>query len=199
MSFEKTYKYHTKVVESGYAYSSKDRGGETFRGISRVFNPNWPGWPMVDQVKASLALTGNTKDRPSTWKKIDLATNRDSQLEKLVDEFYLEDCYKPYEKAEIPERLRDKLFDTAVNVGHKNAVKFLQNSLICLGERLTPDGVLGPKTLASIPKVNLVKLLSRYTTKQLGYYENWLRGNGKAFWNSRENFYARAKWLPPVE
>jgi lysozyme family protein len=103
-------------------------------------------------------------------------------------------------KEEISEVLRDKLFDTAVNTGHGNAVKILQRALNCLlppHDELTVDGALGSKTLAAIASVPLKNLLSRYVAYNLSYYEKWLKGNGRQFYPQREQFYARARWLPP--
>jgi lysozyme family protein len=41
----------TLKYEGGYANAAGDRGGETYRGISRVYNPNWHGWATVDARK----------------------------------------------------------------------------------------------------------------------------------------------------
>jgi lysozyme family protein len=37
--------------EGGYASVANDRGGETYRGISRLHNPTWSGWLTVDAIK----------------------------------------------------------------------------------------------------------------------------------------------------
>src|SRR4051812_34145455 len=37
--------------EGGYANDPRDPGGETYKGISRVFWPNWSGWPLIDAAK----------------------------------------------------------------------------------------------------------------------------------------------------
>lgn len=37
--------------EGGYANVTGDKGGETYRGISRRKWPNWSGWATVDKVK----------------------------------------------------------------------------------------------------------------------------------------------------
>jgi lysozyme family protein len=201
MGFETVYNGHTKRTEGGYANSVKDkRGGETFRGISRLNHPDWDGWEIVDQIKQQLGLTtSSTYGKSSTWKSIDSATNRDYRLDAMVVDFYRQEFYKPYLKQEIPELFRDKIFDTAVNVGHGNAVKILQRALNCLVAKeyqLKVDGALGPKTLSCVANVPLNKLVSRFVSYQLGHYEAWLKGSGKQYWDQREAFYARARWLP---
>ena len=43
-----------------------DRGGQTYAGISRNANPNWPGWALIDRG----------------------ADDEDPVLEELADELY---------------------------------------------------------------------------------------------------------------
>lgn len=38
--------------EGGYANVLGDKGGETYMGISRVYWPSWPGWPVIDDWRA---------------------------------------------------------------------------------------------------------------------------------------------------
>jgi hypothetical protein len=42
----------TMKNEGGYSNLSTDKGGETYRGISRVSNPGWKGWMIIDGIKA---------------------------------------------------------------------------------------------------------------------------------------------------
>lgn len=39
------------IKEGGYVNDKDDAGGETYRGISRKYNPTWQGWNMIDQYK----------------------------------------------------------------------------------------------------------------------------------------------------
>ncbi len=41
----------TLKYEGGYSNVAGDKGGETYRGISRKSNPNWSGWKFIDKVK----------------------------------------------------------------------------------------------------------------------------------------------------
>lgn len=41
----------SKRNEGGYVNDPADTGGETYRGISRVFEPKWEGWKLVDELK----------------------------------------------------------------------------------------------------------------------------------------------------
>ena len=48
---------HTLQAEGGYANVVDDKGGETYRGISRVYNPNWSGWATIDKKKDGFLWT----------------------------------------------------------------------------------------------------------------------------------------------
>lgn len=37
--------------EGGYSNVASDLGGETYRGISRKYNPKWEGWKKIDEAK----------------------------------------------------------------------------------------------------------------------------------------------------
>jgi hypothetical protein len=51
-NFETAY---NKVLgaEGGYSNVSSDLGGETYAGISRVYNPGWSGWAIIDGYKTN--------------------------------------------------------------------------------------------------------------------------------------------------
>lgn len=66
--------------EGGYNNHPEDKGGETYRGIARVYFPNWPGWAIIDKVKADRAKKG---DRIKSEEII----NND-ELNFLVRDFY---------------------------------------------------------------------------------------------------------------
>ena len=203
MSFETVYFQHTKQSEGGYANSSKDKsGGETYKGVSRRWHKDWEGWPIVDKIKGGFGLTAkSTYGRSSTWKLVDSVAAKDPALEAMVEKFYRKEFYATYDRPEIPERLRDKLFDAAVNTGHSNAITFLQKSLLCLKPgAIRSDGNLGSKTLAltaeCVERHGEGKILDRIVAYQLAHYQSWLKGKCKQYWPQREVFYARARWLP---
>ncbi len=52
---------NTKKNEGGYVNNSKDAGGETYAGISRVYNPTWSGWAFIDAKKKVAPIKWNTK------------------------------------------------------------------------------------------------------------------------------------------
>jgi len=198
MSFKTAYS-HTMAIEGGYNfYSADSKGGETYRGISRIQNPQWEGWPLIDKYKASLP--GPWRNNPLAWAPLDRMATKDKILTELEQNFYHDDFYLPYKH--LPERLADKMFDTAVNVGHSRAVRILQESLNCLlpeTAKLKLDGALGLKTKAALERVGIDPLLKRYAAYQRRFYELWLATErAKPFRKSAQAFYNRAAWIPSL-
>lgn len=140
----------TSAVEGGYANHSADKGGETYHGIARKFWPGWKGWEEVDAMKAA----GKTNAAPS------------AKLKALIREFYDDRYWKPAGCDLIESQtVADELFDTAVNMGVSRAVRFLQESLVVLGEKIKVDGQIGPKTINAANKADaemLVRLLNLF-------------------------------------
>lgn len=110
--------YKKTVANEGYLSNHKnDRGGMTWKGIARNMHPNWAGWKEIDKI---LNNGG---------KVVDIKVN--SYIEKLVQDFYYLQFWRPLRAQEIIKPIvRNKIFDTAVNVGIKNAVKIYQRSML---------------------------------------------------------------------
>ena len=47
--FNKAYKA-TMGHEGGYVDDPADKGGETYKGIARRYNPGWGGWKQIDPL-----------------------------------------------------------------------------------------------------------------------------------------------------
>jgi lysozyme family protein len=62
----------------------------------------------------------------------------------------------------LPPVVRYAVFDAAVNSGVGQAVKWLQQTV-----GATPDGVLGPKTLAALHEINPDGLLRKMVARRL--------------------------------
>ena len=126
---------NTLAIEGGYANDPNDTGGETYRGISRVHHPKWPGWKIIDACKHS---------------GIPLASRE--LLTSMVNAFYHDEFWI---KAgcnivdAMSEPVAEELFEASVNCGRGNGVKFLQRALNVLNVNATlypdidVDGVLG--------------------------------------------------------
>jgi len=117
--------------EGGYVNHPSDRGGETFRGISRKNWPDWPGWKIIDQAKV-LNPEGFARE---IWHSVD--------LEHQARLFYRKNFWDTVHGDELPGKIAMVLFDTAVHSGVKTAIKTLQSVL----PGVDVDGVIGPQTV----------------------------------------------------
>ena len=108
--------------EGGYVLHEVegDRGGMTFGGISRHFNPDWLGWSVIDS---------------GDWLLED--------LKSLVRSFYHRNYWDRIRGDEFSrQEVADTVFDFAVNSGVKTASTLAQ---LVVGAK--PDGIIGSKTL----------------------------------------------------
>jgi lysozyme family protein len=134
------------LSEGGYRLTNipGDRGGQTYAGISRTMNPSWPGWDYIDR--------GET---PPT---------------QMVRSFYRAGWWLPIRGDDIADqRVAASVFNFAVNTSAygepKLAVKLAQ---LVVG--VTPDGDLGPKTLAALNAFNPELFLARFALAKVARY-----------------------------
>jgi lysozyme family protein len=187
MPFDDVYFNVTKGFEGGYAKDPSDAGGETFRGVSRVSHPAWVGWRMIDEAKRK----GNV-----TAKAIDAYFKNDEQMDMLVGKVFENGYWKPLSgDPQLPDRAREKLFDTSVHMGLKNAAKLLQKSLNSLGASLAEDGAIGPLTRKAALAADEDKLLGWYAIHQAAYYNDLIRRKPQNE-KYRKGWMRRAQWIP---
>ena len=131
---------HTSAHEGGYANDSVDRGGETYRGISRVHHFGWIGWDKIDGLKAEAGFPGLLES--------------DRNLQASVKSFYKQKYWDRFLGDEISDQqVAMELYDTGVNMGVRRSVRFLQNGLNLLNRNqknyqdLIVDGWLGQQSL----------------------------------------------------
>lgn len=133
---------NTLSHEGGYVFDPNDRGGETYKGISRVNFPNWEGWRIIDSVKANV----NREKLNSTLAAM-------LELRHLVETFYLKIFWLPLKLDALEQEIAEEIFDTAVNQGAITAAKYFQHALNLLNNNqkhysnITEDGSIGPGTL----------------------------------------------------
>lgn len=129
------------VHEGYYSNDLLDYGGETYRGISRIYNPLWDGWTMLDQIREDY--------RNST------ATCY--ALDTLVQKLYKTKYWDKFQGDAITsQKITNRLFNAGININPRKVRKFLQKALNCLNrnEELFPnleiDGVVGSKTIFAL-------------------------------------------------
>jgi len=49
--------WKTLTIEGGYSNRENDYGGETYMGLSKRWNSNWPGWAEIEKYKAASGGT----------------------------------------------------------------------------------------------------------------------------------------------
>lgn len=133
--------------EGGYKLHqvAGDRGGMTYAGISRVMNPQWPGWAFIDRGEIP----------PS----------------QLVRDFYRAGYWEPIRGDDLPQDVSRSIFDFAVNSGAPGrptvAIKLAQAVV-----GTTPDGVLGPKTLAALQALDPQFFKAAYALARIARYRD---------------------------
>lgn len=184
---------HTLKFEGGYANDPADRGGETFRGISRLNWPAWPGWELIDRAKIRGAVSARL---------INAAFAGDLDMERLVADFYQRHFWRPFESLRAPGRIPAKLFDTAVNVGVGGAVKMLQRVVNQSGPvaPLVVDGVIGPKTRAGFTLSvggagDEDSFLQAFCREQEAHYRR-IVGRNPGQSKFLKGWLRRAEWVP---
>lgn len=139
--FETAY-YTVLRHEGGYVHDPDDPGGETYRGISRVHHPGWPGWERIDRARTGAEFPGSLLD--------------DLTLQEQVYGFYKEFYWDRMLGDDIPDQeVATEVFDTGVNMGLRRAVRYLQEAINLLDrkspeEGIAVDGWLGDKTIKAL-------------------------------------------------
>lgn len=128
--------------EGGYVLHTVkgDRGGMTYAGIARKSWPNWTGWNALD----------NGEEPPA----------------EMVRRFYLAYFWTPMHGSGInSQRVAQTLFDFAVNAGVRTASVLAQTVA-----GVTPDGVVGVKTLAALNAMDEDKFVLAFSLAKLARY-----------------------------
>jgi len=167
IAFDKTMKH-----EGSYSNDPIDRGGETYKGISRVYHPDWIGWEMIDDKN--------------------LKNVNHILLNDAVKNFYKQLYWNRFLGDQIPglaQDIADELFDSGVNMGTHTAVKFLQEGLNILNRNgsdygdIAMDGGFGETTMHIMvlhidkEKGSCENLLKVMNALQAEYYLNIMRKN----------------------
>ena len=144
--FETAY-YLTNKIEGGYSNNKNDAGGETYRGISRVTNPYWLGWDIVDNIK-------KTNFSAET---INEALDKNEVLQNFVKVFYLNNYWDAILGNKIADQqIANEVYDNAVNMGVPQAGIYLQKVINILNRNqslykdITVDGKIGGGTIQTL-------------------------------------------------
>ncbi len=149
--------------EGGIVYTNDpdDKGGITFAGISRVHNPNWSGWHIIDRLIEQGLLRKTIKD-PSC-----------EDYKALYDDVYFLYKHKYWDaiKGDLINNqiVANKFYDAFVNIGYK-AIKLMQKAIFNSGDNIICDGLIGRITIDTINASNPDELLELFVDQLKTYY-----------------------------
>lgn len=121
-AFEKTL-----MNEGGYKLTNieGDAGGLTFAGISKVKNPSWVGWKIIDVLLASVATP--------IWKNGILIDSRiifSDELKTASMSFYKSNYWDAIKGDSIKEQeIAYHIYDFGVNAGSGASIKIVKSML----------------------------------------------------------------------
>ncbi len=127
------YAFHEVLgVEGGYSTDPKDPGNWT--GGS-------PGRGELKGTKCGISA--------KAYPHLDIKNLTPENIKGI----YYVDYWKALSLDEVPDQeVAKEIFDSAVNCGNGNAVKFVQRSCNFLGDKIKVDCTMGPLTLSHIKK-----------------------------------------------
>ncbi|MHB8336860.1 MAG: glycoside hydrolase family 108 protein [Ignavibacteriaceae bacterium] len=127
--------------------NSFDKGGFTYKGISRIKHPTWSGWKIIDSIFRSTDL-----------RSVQLL-NSIASLQTAVKEFYRTEFWNKLQGYLLQSQLlANELFDSSINLGVPAASEFLQRTINLLNKNsslypdITVDGIIGSRTLSAFNK-----------------------------------------------
>lgn len=145
----------TMSAEGSYSYREADTGLQTYKGISRKWNPKWIGWVIIDKALEKYPeLKIPYKKPPASIHKLNFELNVNEELEYLIYDFYYENYYTKCGAWNIGGKLAVVLFDMAVISGYKRSSKTLQKTLnLHFKTSLVIDSQVGSGTLKVLNEV----------------------------------------------
>lgn len=153
-----------------------DNGGETFAGISRVYNPKWEGWRIIDNYKAKVGI--ENKKAFQDFLKLDI------ELRKHVMAFYERTFNSLMLDRVNCQSIVDQIYQAFVNLGTK-VCGWVQLTLNDINnDKMYPDvkvdGEIGYVTLnaLNIACENYEKeFVQSFGKKQIAYYQSIVQRN----------------------
>ena len=124
-----------------------DTGGQTFAGISRVHNPGWEGWKLLDRGQTPSPSTVHAFYKPRYW-----------------DVMRLDDI-KGYSRADV-------LFSSCVLSGPRTATRLAQAAADA-----TVDGSFGPNTVKAVNAVEEELFVLRFSMARIARFSRIVAKN----------------------
>ena len=128
--------------EGGFVNHPQDPGGMTNLGVTKRVWEQWVGRESNEKEMRSLTP---------------------AMVEPLYKRKYWDAC----KCDDLPEGLDYLVFDFAVNAGPGRSIKTLQSAV-----GTTPDGIIGPKTLAAVRAIDPHELIEKFSVAKTEFYES---------------------------
>lgn len=128
--------------EGGWSNHSADPGGMTNLGVTKRVWEQWVGRESNEKEMRNLTP---------------------AMVEPLYKRKYWDAC----KCDDLPEGLDYLVFDFAVNAGPGRSIKTLQTAV-----GTTPDGIIGPKTLAAVRAIDPHELIEKFSVAKTEFYES---------------------------
>ena len=128
--------------EGGFVNHKDDPGGMTNLGVTKRVWEQWVGRESNEKEMRSLTPT---------------------MVEPLYKRKYWDAC----KCDDLPKGLDYLVFDFAVNAGPGRSIKTLQSAV-----GTTPDGIIGPKTLAAVRAIDPHELIEKFSVAKTEFYES---------------------------
>ncbi len=146
--------FNKALSSEGFISNNKnDKGGFTYKGISRTKHPAWPGWKIIDSTRLAA-----TKPVPDLFRERG-AVGEVNKLRQLVEELYRSEFWNQIQGDLLPSQLiADELLESSINLGVPAASEILQRTINLLNRnsKLYPDikvdGLIGSRTLEALNK-----------------------------------------------
>lgn len=152
--------------EGGWANNPADGGGETYMGISRHYQPTWPGWKTIDAAKVASGPQPpwGTAGYRLYVKVLDRKLKADPALHALVLDFYSTNFWTANLLNQVTNQdVATWLFNHAVNGGGRG-IQWMQSAA-----GVVADGQVGPKTIAAINAADSTRLLEAAMNNAVAY------------------------------
>jgi lysozyme family protein len=165
--------------EGGYLNDPADSGGETYRGIARNPNPDWQGWPILDQIKQSV--------KPVTNQLF-------PALDSYVMSFYKSRFWNPLFDQITSQDTANAVLDTLTLHGIHAGSVLIQKALNDAGFKIAIDGQIGQETLNAL-NIAGAPFLTNLANERKIYVQHYAQQDPRqnkflAGWISRFNSYA---------
>lgn len=148
----------TNGNEGFYANDIHDKGGETYRGISRKNWPNWNGWAFIDSIKAA--------GPHFTVGQINNAIKLNPSIEASVEKFFEKYFWDVLLLDQImDQQIANGVYDFGVNSGTGTSAKMLQRAAA-----VKADGFIGPHTIQAVNAANPKEIYDIFCGLRRGFY-----------------------------